>query len=495
MRAFGCNGSDRSLRPLGEVSELCVLLLVHNVGVRQCDFLGAKQHIVGTLHTQHEGVILVGDLVLVRPEPTPRPDGVVPQPGQGLVQRPVTCHTGRGVAVLQPPVVEGHDLVGGGDELGVDGAPDGLRHNGRPGAARQLLRGLLHRLAVRLAHLEHERPVWSRLRLAVLHLRPISQQKGAQLLVLGGAVIGRVVAEHGGAVEGAVILRIIQPAFGVVGTEPANPQPDDVRRAVGELLGPVALAQPLEGEVQRHGRDEVVVLQHLAVCQSHCFGVLVQTGHLIVTTQTQALLRQLSGNRLPDAAGAALQGESKHCVGAPPRVLLVVQHVGDGPLHVHRGHPLPQPITLHVLGRHRPHLEIVGAHEEVSDSGAHDPQDPLIKVFWLLCGHLVGHLGVYEAREAADLVLFVQGADVVLEGVRHPASLDPHVAHPLQGVPLVWPGPHAGIQQLIEVLVVREDDVAAHVKQEALRSDVSARQATCLIHPIDEQPISFAMLV
>lgn len=62
-------------------------------------------------------------------------------------------------------MVEGHDLVGGGDELGVDGAPDGLRHNGRPGAARQLLRGLLHRLAVRLAHLHrpgtHTVKVWS----------------------------------------------------------------------------------------------------------------------------------------------------------------------------------------------------------------------------------------------------------------------------------------------------------------------------------------------
>ena len=55
------------------------------------------------------------------------------------------------------------------------------------------------------------------------------QAQGWQHLIGSWAVLGRVVAEDGGAVEGAVILGVVQPALGVVRAHASNAQPDDVR--------------------------------------------------------------------------------------------------------------------------------------------------------------------------------------------------------------------------------------------------------------------------
>ena len=80
------------------------------------------------------------------------------------------------------------------------------------------------------------------------------------------------------------------------------------------------------------------------------------------------------------------------------------------------------------------------------------------------------------------LVLLGQRTDVVLEGVGDPPLAHPHVGHTLQCVPGIGAVTQCSIQQLVEVVPVAEDDMATHVKQEALLSDVGARQATSLIN-------------
>ena len=72
------------------------------------------------------------------------------------------------------PVVDGDDLVRAADELGVEGALDRLLHQAIPGAASKLAGLPVDRLAVALADLEHERPVGSRLLLAVWGLGTIA---------------------------------------------------------------------------------------------------------------------------------------------------------------------------------------------------------------------------------------------------------------------------------------------------------------------------------
>ena len=54
---------------------------------------------------------------------------------------------------------------------------------------------------------------------------------GLELDALNWAVVLGIVAEHSGTVEGAVILREIQPALQPVGAVTADTNTDDVRRA------------------------------------------------------------------------------------------------------------------------------------------------------------------------------------------------------------------------------------------------------------------------
>ena len=61
------------------------------------------------------------------------------------------------------------------------------------------------------------------------------------------------------------------------------------------------------------------------------------------------------------------------------------------------------------------------------------------------------------------------------------AKAIPTIAHTLQRVPEVVPRSHSSVQKLIKVLVVAEDDMAAHVKEKPFWSDICACQATSLI--------------
>lgn len=70
-------------------------------------------------------------------------------------------------------MVDGDDLVRAADELGVEGALDGLLHQPVPGAARKLARLPVDWLAVGLADLKHEGPVGACLLLAVWRLTAI----------------------------------------------------------------------------------------------------------------------------------------------------------------------------------------------------------------------------------------------------------------------------------------------------------------------------------
>lgn len=51
----------------------------------------------------------------------------------------------------------------------------------------------------------------------------------------------------------------------------------------------------------------------------------------------------------------------------------------------------------------RVYLEVVWAHEQVSNALAHDTHDPLIKVLGLALGRGVGHLGLYQPSQTVDL--------------------------------------------------------------------------------------------
>lgn len=72
-------------------------------------------------------------------------------------------------------MIDRDDLIGGGDELGVDGPLDGVAHECRPRFPANCARGLVDRLELRaLADLKHERPVRARLRFCAGNLGTVT---------------------------------------------------------------------------------------------------------------------------------------------------------------------------------------------------------------------------------------------------------------------------------------------------------------------------------
>jgi hypothetical protein len=65
--------------------------------------LGAEKDVVSRFDPQHQRMVLIGDLVLVAPEPAARPDVVLQKPRLRLIQRGVAPNARRRVPVLQPP--------------------------------------------------------------------------------------------------------------------------------------------------------------------------------------------------------------------------------------------------------------------------------------------------------------------------------------------------------------------------------------------------------
>ena len=112
--------------------------------------------------------------------------------------------------------------------------------------------------------------------------------------------------------------------------------------------------------------------------------------------------------------------------------------------------------------RHSPDLEVVRSHEDVGDTLTAVPHDPLVKVLGLGVGDTVLESGIDQPVYALDLVVLGKHGDVVLERVGDPKALVAHVGDALVGVPVILAG-QCLVDAVVEVLVVREDDVTADV--------------------------------
>ena len=75
----------------------------NNVSRQWSTYLGSKENIVRTLHTQHETVVLVANLISVATKPASAPNLVLLQPGKGIYKDSLTAHTWGRVPVFQPP--------------------------------------------------------------------------------------------------------------------------------------------------------------------------------------------------------------------------------------------------------------------------------------------------------------------------------------------------------------------------------------------------------
>lgn len=395
---------------------------VDEVRVIQRQLCGAVDDVVGGLDAEHEAVVLVADLVAPASEAAARVDVVrVLQRGQELLEDALALERRGRVAVVEAAVVGRYDLVLGLDHVRGDEAGDAVLED----------RGFVDGFQAGLGYLEHDGPVG-----AFLRVGGVGFGAGGELLrgELGGGlrlVVGRVVGEDGGAVEGAVVFGEVEPAFVAdpLGAGAANANADDVGGGVEEVFAEgdeVRLVHFLDERVDGHGADEFLVGNGLAVLEGDYFAVGVNGFHGTVRTK----LRLFLGNGVcycnPNAACATVGREAESCVGTPVAGGLLEDDVLGHGLQIWSGDTLAEPLTLHLhidideqeawdkgkrdylCGRYSPNLEVVRPHEQVGNSGPHHANNPLIEVLGFGIGYSSFQRCVDHAVHTIDLFLLGQ---------------------------------------------------------------------------------------
>ena len=315
---------------------------------------------------------------------------------------------------------------------------------------------------------------------------------GIRYIVLG------VVGEESGAVERRVGFRKVHPtlALEVIRGVAVEPQTHDVGGAVegsgrflpeGAPLGGV-VPDHRQKVVQSESRDQPIVTLTAAVVEEYLLVCQVDSHNLLAIVQFVA--REGLGDQTPYGTRSPVLWEPEGGIGAPPHVIRIGQDVAQYLLHAHNGHPLSHPVGAHLVRREGPHLVVVRPHKHLRKTLTKYGIDPLSERRPPALRFL-RLLGPDEALEAAELGFAREAAYVVLERIRYHRPVTPHprLAH------VAVPFGHGPVQDVVEVLVVREDDVAPDVPGEALLVHEGSRQTPGGVTHLVEVPVGVTELM
>ena len=154
-------------------------------------------------HAQHEAVVLVADLVAPAAEAAARVYVFFLEAGQELGEDAFAFEGGGRVAVVEAAVVGGYDFVGGAEHFCGEQAFDAVGEEV----------GVVDGLEGGFGDFEHDGPVGAFGGGGVCGLFAGGEMQGWEFLGGWRLVVGGVVGEDCGAVEGAVGLGEVEPAF------------------------------------------------------------------------------------------------------------------------------------------------------------------------------------------------------------------------------------------------------------------------------------------
>ena len=166
-------------------------------------------------------------------------------------------------------------------------------------------------------------------------------------------VVGGVVGEYGGAVEGAVGLGEVEPAFvaDAFGTLAADAYADDVCRGVEEFFAEGDerfVANFLDEGVDSHGVDEFIIVDAFTVFEAHDLGVCVNA----LDRAMGAKLGLLFGNGIcysnPYGTCTAVSWEAEGGVGTPVAGGLLQYDILCDILEIRSRYTFAEPLALHL---------------------------------------------------------------------------------------------------------------------------------------------------
>lgn len=341
---LGAVGLRRSHNEVLSEASLSVLAGVDKVRIVECQLDGTAVDGIDGLNTEHEGVVLVTDLVSPAAESTTGENVHGLKLGEDLLEDALTLKGGGGVTMVESTVVSRDNLVLGLDHLGVDETLDAI--------LEEVLN--IHRFHGRLGNLQHDRPVRSLLSLRSRRFLTIGKVKRGELGILLRLVVGGVVGEDSGTVEGTVVLGEIQPALvtDALRALASDTDTNNMGSGVVKLLGEAdkLLVAELLGEViNGHGVDELVITDGAAIGEVGNLLLGVDLGDLTLLAESLLLLGNGLSDGNPDTTGTITGGESESSVGAPVTSDLVEDNVLGNELSIGGSDTLTEPLALHLL--------------------------------------------------------------------------------------------------------------------------------------------------
>lgn len=416
--------------------------------------------VVGEFDALHEAVVLVADLVFPGAETPAAEDAEFFERGQDGAEDVVAFERRRRIAVVRAIGPGGDDFAAVADELCVEATLDRVLEQAR----------VIDRLGGRLAGFGHERPMRADI----------------------GDVVGAVVGKQRRAIERAVGLGEIHPAFRSqrLGRLAAEAEADDVGRGVFQARGGVGErrvggAEHARRDIERERVDERVVAEFGTVGAANDALLCVDFGYGGIEAETVA--PDEVGDAAPDGAGAAVLGELEGVVRPPGEIVEIEEDVLGDAAEIGDGDAFADPVMGHLLRRVGPDLEIVGEHEHLGEAGPEAGEDPLAEI-----GGTGGGRGIGgdDTLEAAPHCFLGEVTDVVLDGIRNEAALHPSPGFALMGEPAL--GAEGALHELVEVTVVGKLDVSADVPGKALFVGETRGETARVVGLLENQEIGYA---
>ena len=169
---------------------------------------------------------------------------------------------------------------------------------------------------------EHDTPIGSLFRFGRAGFAAVGELLRGEFRRGLGLVVGRVVGEDRGAVEGTVVLGEVEPAFVADSfrTLAADTDADNVGCAVEEAFAEgdeFFVAHGFDEVVDGHGVDEFFVVYGCAVAEEDAVAFCVYELDVAVLAEAGLFFWEGFGDVDPDVAGTAVCWETEGCVWAP----------------------------------------------------------------------------------------------------------------------------------------------------------------------------------
>src|SRR5581483_3371343 len=180
----------------------------------------------------------------------------------------------------------------------------------------------------------------------------------------------------------------------------------------------------------------------------------------------------------------------KNAIRSPGNVVSFEDEVMEHTREIGHGHPLTDPVVLHLFSRIGPDLKVVRQQKDIGDTLSEGGQNPFLEVRRFVLAVL---LNLNQAVQTANDLFPRQPVEIVLERIWNKPIPDPDPGFAFMSQPILLR--NELMHQRIEIFVVRKLDVTADVPEESFFIAKRRGQTAGVVVRLQQLPIGMAELV